>query len=535
MPDRPTFNLIEEHWIPVLRTGEHLPVERSIRQALREMKDTDRLACDPPIIEAAILRLLLAIVIDAVDDVPRSRADAEEAATEGFDLGRIDAYLDAHRDRFDLFDPVVPFGQVAGLATTKGAVKPVSLLSCTLPTGNGVPLFVPIDDADRLTFVPAEAARWLLTCQLFDGGAIKSGAIGDPVVRQGKTTGNPPAIGGQFCVTVAEGRTLADTLTVNIPYIPDGLARDDAPWWRRDPPTAAWESRRPFGILDQLTWQSRRIRLEHDQDGTVTGCVVTAGDRSEGFTESRYVEPHATLRYTKRGDTWRPASFRAAKSAWRELDALIATTEAEQPADGDRLTTTPLQQYPEKFEALDIPITVALYGVEYDSNRASVTDLIADRVALPASALLQSSRSRMLLTRIVRDADELRHGLNTLENDLRRCVAAAAKPWDQGDKPGDRFVHLIDTDVRQIFADAVAGDLEVLAGRWRRVAVRAAAVVADEVFASFGPRVFSGFDEQRDGKAAIRHRAATADRRWRARLYDRIGEVRDLPSEEEVA
>lgn len=535
MPDRPTFNLIDELWIPVLRTGEHLPVDLSIRDALRAMQEIDRLACDPPIIEAAIIRLLLAIVIDASGDVPRDRVEAEEAASAGFDLAAIDAYLDAHRGRFDLFDPVAPFGQVAGLATATGAVKPVSLLACTLPTGNGVPLFVPVDDADRLTFTPADAARWLLTCQLFDGGAIKSGAIGDPAVRAGKTTGNPPAIGGQFGVTIAEGRTLADTLTVNTPYIPHGLDRDDAPWWRRDPPTAVWENRRPFGILDQLTWQSRRIRLVHDADGTVTGCVVTAGDRSEDFTQSLYVEPHVTLRYTKKGDAWRPASFRAAKSAWRELDALIATTRADQPADGDRLTTTPLRQYPEKFQDLDMPITVALYGVEYDSNRASVTDLIADRVSLPASALLHSSRSRMLLTRIVQDADELRQGLNALENDLRRCVAAAPSAWDQGDKPGDRFVHLIDTDVRQIFAEVAAGDLEALAGRWRRIAFRAATTVADEVFASFGPRVFSGFDEARDGKAPIRHRAATADRRWRARLSKCIGESRALPSQEEVA
>lgn len=535
MPDHPEFNLVDEAWVPALRAGEHLPAELSLRQVLREMGEIDRLACDPPIIEPALLRLLLAIVIDAKGDVSRSAIEAGEYEAEGFDLGGIDRYLDVHRDRFDLFDPAMPFAQVAGLATATGTVKPVSLLACTLPAGNGVPLFVPIDDGDSLTFTPAEAARWLLTCHLFDGGAIKSGAVGDPATKSGKTTGNPPAIGGRFGVTIPEGRTLADTLMVNIPFIPDGLAPDDAPWWKREHPTPVWQLRPPKGILDQLTWQSRRIRLEHTTDGIVTGCVIAAGDRSEGFTQSMYTEPHVTTRYAKKDDTWRPILYRAGKSAWRDLEALVATQQGSAPEDGRRLTTTPLRQFPEKFQDLDIPITVAIYGVNYDANRASVTDMVADRVSLPSKALHENTDTRALLLRIVEDADELRLGLNNLDNDLRRCVAAAPNAWDQGDKPGDRFVHLIDADVRRIFAEAAGGDHEELAARWRQLAHRAAASVADEVFASYGPRVFSGYDELPEGRQPIRHRAAKADRRWRARLYDRVGEPDGQSSKEGVA
>lgn len=255
-----TFDLVHEAWVPVLVAGrrQDLPLQ----DALVRAHEIDGLAMDDPLQAVAVLRqVLLPVALDALG-APRTEDEWgcrwEAGALGG---GVLRDYLDQHAGRFDLFHPTCPFAQVAGLHTAKDEAKPVSLLLPAVATGNNVPLFSARTEADPPALTPAEAVRALLATHCWDTAAIKSGAVGDPEVRAGKTTGNPTGPLGQLGVVVPLGRSLAETILLNLRIIPQGLRGGDRPQWRAEPSTAAWRRRPSLGDLDLLTWQSRRMRL----------------------------------------------------------------------------------------------------------------------------------------------------------------------------------------------------------------------------------------------------------------------------------
>lgn len=536
MPAQPSFNLIDEPWVEVLYHGSVRPEHVSLRQLFDDMASIGRLVGDPPVIEAVLQRLLLAITIDAHGGCPSDLAGWRELADRGLDRGRIDDYLDQHHSRFDLFDPEVPFAQVAGLHTNSG-VKPVTLLMATMPSGNNVPLHVPVTDRDDLQLSPAEAARWLLTCHAIDGGGIKSGATADPNAKHGKVTA-PKGVMGFFGVTIPEGGNVEQTLLLNTPCTPasDTERAADRPWWRRsNHPDAAWSEREPDGLLDRLTWLSRRIRLERDGDGTVTGCVITAGDappmaQAHKDNRGRSVppqahEPHVTTQYVQKTKAdpgrWAPKVWTAGVAGWRHLDSLLATVAGGMPTAGSVQPPLVLQQLASKAHHLDLIATAALYGVEYDSNGASVTDLAADRFTLPVDALEYGSETRDFVLLMVTSVDSIRNALNGLHGDLRRCLG---EDRTVADVPADRFVHDIDPVLRQLLHDAAHdADLDRLEEVWCAAARSAALRVADEVFDEFPPRVFIGHDTKPPSGKPVRHRAAQADLRFLAAVRDAVG------------
>ncbi|MBK8460679.1 MAG: type I-E CRISPR-associated protein Cse1/CasA [Micropruina sp.] len=72
----------------------------------------------------------------------------------------------------------------------------------------------------------AEAARWLIHCQAFDPAGIKTGALGDPRVKAGKGYSfGYPAWSGNLGLLIAEGRTLRETLLLNLPLYFENSSR----------------------------------------------------------------------------------------------------------------------------------------------------------------------------------------------------------------------------------------------------------------------------------------------------------------------
>lgn len=132
----PTFNLVDEPWIEVVTTaGEAQAL--SLRDAFHRAPDVRRLAGELPTQDAAVLRLLLAILYRAL---PVSDGD-EESTTEIWQgwwregqlpPGPVDDYLDAWKDRFDLLDRERPFFQVAELHTASGRTSGVGALIADL-------------------------------------------------------------------------------------------------------------------------------------------------------------------------------------------------------------------------------------------------------------------------------------------------------------------------------------------------------------------------------------------------------------------
>ena len=493
-----TFPLLEQPWVPVMKGG--LRCEVSLREALSRAREIAELAVDDPLQAVAVLRqVLLPVVLDAFGMPADGREWAERWAAGSFDAGALSSYFAEHAERFDLFDSVRPFGQVAGLRTERDETKPVSLLLAATATGNNVPLFTPRTESDPPALSPAEAARALLAAQCWDTAAIKSGAVDDPRMKAGKTTGNPTGPLGQLGVIVPFGRTLFETLMLNTPILADGVGGEDRPQWRAEPATAEWEPRPAKGLLDLLTWQSRRIRLvpEFDRTGAVVvrRVVVAAGDRLDPLP---MYEPHTAWRRNPnpragQGPVW-PVRHQPGRAAWRGLASMLASG----PTTATAISTSRLlAQLPDLCRSgrlpKDLRLQVLTVGVEYGNRFAVVEDVMVDLIPLPVLALTDSDVRKFLLD-VVGQADELRDAANRLGDDLRRAAGGEKLPWDRSQRLGDALVHQFTPVVRRMLAGLqdkphLVDDAEAA---WRQTAARLALEAAEPALAAAPPEAFLG-------------------------------------------
>ncbi|MFF7453817.1 type I-E CRISPR-associated protein Cse1/CasA [Kitasatospora sp. NPDC008115] len=328
----PSFDLVSRPWLPVQRL-DGTTAELSLRQVFAEATTLRRLVGDVPTQEFALMRLLLAVLHDAVDG-PAELEDWEDLWDDPDCFAAVGRYLDRYREHFDLLHPRTPFFQVAGLRTEKDEIASLNRLVADVP--NGDPFFsMRMPSVGRLSF--AEAARWLVHAHAFDTAGIKSAAVGDGRAKKGKVyplgTGWSGGLGG----ILAEGDDLRATLLLNLVAADTPGARfrrDDRPSWRRGPygpepdGEAADPACRPSGPRDLYTWQSRRIRLHHDASA-VTGVVLSYGDPLAA-QDRRFVEPLTGWRRSRaqekklgRVPVYLPHQHDPARSAWRGLPALL--------------------------------------------------------------------------------------------------------------------------------------------------------------------------------------------------------------------
>lgn len=522
------FDLTAEPWVPVTASGSRTEV--SVRSVLLDAHEMDGLAVDDPLQAVAVFRQVLLPVVLHAFGAPR---DVDEwhrrHRVRQFDAGVVTAYLDEHAPRFDLFDPVQPFAQVAGLQPSSGETKPVSLLIPQLASGNNVPLFSARTDNDPPALTPAEAARAVLSGQCWDTAAIKTGALGDPKMRTGKTTGNPTGPLGQLGVVIPLGATLFETLMLSVPVIPQGLRREDRPQWAGDVLDQTWSWRSPVGLLDLLTWQARRIRLIPDVGSggmRISRVIVCAGDRMETLPHD--VEPHTGWKRVEKPKAnepaHRPDRHQPGKSAWRGLAALVATkdpTSERKTASGAIKQVAALRE--EGLLPDDFPLHALVVGVVYGSQSAVIEDVVADVLPLPMLALFDHAGNevRETLLEVVGHAEDLRVAANRLGDDLRAAAGADKVPWDKGQRLGDLLVHAFTPTVRRLLTGLQQRpeDAERAGLAWRVVARRITVDTAAPVLDAVPATAFlgRGLDERYPA------RLATAEATFRRRLTDILG------------
>ncbi|QMU18110.1 type I-E CRISPR-associated protein Cse1/CasA [Streptomyces pristinaespiralis] len=100
------FGLTTQPWIPVLR-GDGTQDELSLREVFAQAAGLRRIVGDLPTQEFALVRLMLAVVHDALDG-PQDIEDWSDLWADERCFAPVDAYLDAHRGRFDLLDAQAP-------------------------------------------------------------------------------------------------------------------------------------------------------------------------------------------------------------------------------------------------------------------------------------------------------------------------------------------------------------------------------------------------------------------------------------------
>jgi CRISPR system Cascade subunit CasA len=540
------LNLVDDPWLPAQYADGR--VERvSLRTVLLEADQVRALPVESPTLLPAVLRQALLPLLWGAVGVPASMGEwarrREAGRLSPAEREQVEASLVEQRDRFFLFDEKRPFAQVGGLEASSGETKPVSLLIPSVATGNNVPMFTAFPEDYPFSLSAEDAALWLLHAHCWDTAAIKTGAKGDGQAKQGKTTGNPTGPLGQYGVVVPEGSSLYETLLLNTPVIPDGLPARDRPQWAGEGPAGpGWESRPARGLLDALTWQSRRIRLfpeETDAGVRVSRVLVCAGDRLSGVRPES--EWHTAWTYTakpKKGQApLRPRRHRADEHAWQGMAALL---ELGREGDEGPRTSGLLDQL-SRLEVAghlpeDFPLQVRTCGVVYGNQSAVVEDMLADALPLPVAALAADSRTRGAVLEAVDQAWRLSAALNGLSADLRRAEGAEPLPWDKGQRPSAEFLQSVDLPMRRLLrglqAEAADDDrIEQGMTAWEQVLQELAWKVAVDLLAAASPSTFLGRKEKEGGRV---WRAAFAERAFRRTAHQVLYRAAEARQAEET-
>lgn len=305
-----SFNLVDEPWLPCVRPDGSRTL-LSLRDTLTQAHQLQSLSGDSPPETAALHRLLLAILHRIFGP-----ADHDQWATL-WDLGRweqdvVNAYLDQWRHRFDLFDTQYPFYQAED-----PRMKPKSTISLShdRASGNNATLFDHHTEETGESLSLAQAARVLVTSQAY-------GLAGLSGISQTFTDG--PCAGG--IVFLVEGDNLWQTLLLNMIGYPTRdnempHSAEDRPVWEMDNPFEP-ERQVPFGYLDYLTWQNRRVLLLPERvDGAICVRNMVMGPALrlsfEVLDTMQHYRPHEKLGHVA-------ISFSENRVLWRDSATLFS-------------------------------------------------------------------------------------------------------------------------------------------------------------------------------------------------------------------
>jgi CRISPR system Cascade subunit CasA len=327
----PSFNLIDQPWIPCAPRGGGAPKLLGILNTLADAHELREIADDSPLVTVGLHRLLLAIlhrVLRGPSSVEEWRALKERGR---FDAQQIGDYLERWRSCFDLFDAERPFYQVSFMAevNTVAAAK----LAHEKASGNNITLF-DHTTAENGALTPAQAARYLVAFQAFAGG----GGVSTPFYL------SDAPLARDYTV-LARGETVFETLLLNlVRYTKDDpiawLGSDDLPAWERDERREPQqEGTIPEGYLDYLTWQSRVVHLVVDE---TTGLVRQCQIRQRFRVSQNVFDPFKAYRKIEEKG-WLARRLSEERAVWRDSHALLEVAKDALEANSRR---------PEVFEWL---------------------------------------------------------------------------------------------------------------------------------------------------------------------------------------
>jgi CRISPR system Cascade subunit CasA len=390
-----SFNLLDEPWIRLRdRSGLH---EASLREVLAGAHDVIALAGELPTQDAAVLRLLLAVLHRSFAGDPRRPVDVwrELWETPTLPMTAVDEYLATVTHRFDLLDPEAPFFQAGGITAGKSS----GLIKLIADVPDGQPYFTTRAGRDLESLSFAEAARWLVHAQAFDPSGIKTGVLGDPRVKGGK--GYPIGTGwsGRCGLVILEGANLRETLLLNLVLgVPESDPEADLPVWERSPLGPGVERRHPepLGPADIMTWPVRRILLHREGD-RVVDVLLGNGDRIEPRNRQDVETMTAWRRSANQekvhgGTVYMPRPHDPSRALWRGLAGILV----ERPDAGAIKNAAPAVLPPTNIAWLarlrlagaihaEHPIRLHGVGMSYGTQDASIEAVFDDTLTMRAA------------------------------------------------------------------------------------------------------------------------------------------------------
>ncbi len=509
----PDYNLLDEPWIPV-RLLDGTVTDVGLLELLRRTNDIADLACELPTQNIAIQRLVLAVAYRVA--TPIDAGDWARQWDEGAPTDQMIGYLEQWRDRFYLFGGRYPFMQVADLRTAKDAVSGLEKLIADVP--NGEQFFTTRHGEAIARISVAEAARWLVHAQAYDPSGIRSGAVGDSLVKSGKGYPIGPAWCGHLGIVWIKGGNLDETVVLNL--VPADTLElqgititsewDGCTWEAAAPETSirgdyslldASGTPKPLSIPRLLTWHSRRIRLSGDRTG-VTGVVLAQGDKLAPQQMHRY-EPQSLWRYSTpqskkfKQDVYMPRKFEAGRALWRNLPGTLPAVTHVQGVDKQQkpefIPSATLSFHYNLQESLITTtypkhMRIQAVGVTYGPQEATFEDIYSDELTLSV-AVMRADRPDLAaeIDRNVRRTEEVSRAVGMLAANLARAAGESGDGAGDGarDRAKERFFAIVDDPFRSWIAqvDGHASPREV-GQMWEQILRRCANNLAGELIAS---------------------------------------------------
>ena len=388
----PSFDLRLEPWIPVIYT-DGTAGGTGLQEALTRAHEIREIYTDSPAEVIALNRLLLALTVRIFPDTEGDEWFSwwDEGA---FDEDQITDYFSKWEDRFDLLDAKYPFYQVTEKQGEK--LQPIIYLNLD-ESAYTSSLFSHDDLKEDKRLSLAEAARGIVTTQYSSIGGLSSQPF--------RYTFNAPFI--KKGVVWIRGETLFHSLMLNAPPDPDarmgGKRKGDKPVWEAKDEIAS-EKRPHLGLLDYLTWQSRRlaIEVEEDEEGQVmaTGLRITGGDTVDPEVTD---DPMIAYSYNDRTKGLLPLGFREDRVLWRDSTVLFTRTDADKGAHPP-LT---LQWLDDEYSiASSYQLYLEVFGLVTD--RAKISLWQRESIPLYSSYLYDPSLSQQLQLSLERAEDQVR-------------------------------------------------------------------------------------------------------------------------------
>ncbi len=311
----PTFNLIDESWIPVIDLEGH-GTEVSMRHALAHAHEYQSVTATSGLATASILRLLLA-VLHRTHDTSSRRAWGNLYQQGYFEEQALEAYWRTWSYRFDLFDPERPFYQQhAG----RDDLNPKQIIEIYPGISTAAHYNHRVKN-EEFFLTPGQSACGLLVSQTFGTGI---GVIPSEKISIKASTWN------SGLVFFIQGDSLFETLIYNLHRYDESNPSPEL--FQSDADRPNWEAANPYeprdhplGYLDYLTWPSRRVRLIPEiVDGVV---VVRKFIDFVGLGPPKIRDPfkfyHRNMKAKPDEEPFYPAKLNIQRALWRNSGAVL--------------------------------------------------------------------------------------------------------------------------------------------------------------------------------------------------------------------
>ena len=445
------FNLLTEPWVRV-RRPDNTVQEVSLTDALLHAQDYVDLAGEMPTQDAAMLRLLLAVLFTVfsrvnVEGEPEPFEEEDDALARWGDLWQLGHfpeqplrdYLEQWKERFWLFHPTHPFWQVPG-AEIGTACSAAMLNGEMIESKNKLRLF-PLyagQSKERLSY--PQAARWLLSVNGFDDTSLKPKEKNLPSISVGWL--------GSLGYIQALGNNLYETLMLNLTLLKDGREywSENRPCWELETPRSAERTKIPCpdDPAQLLTLQSRRLLL-HRTEGMVDGYFALGGDffsKENAFAEQMTVWRNAAKK--NEPAVFVPCRHDPARQFWREFPAVFCQDSGHRP--GVVRWTEKLQE--QRLGILDSrrKVHFRIVGVLY-ATQNHIEDIFSDSLTFQAGLLDElSCKWQERIVREINNCEKAAQCVGYLAQDI--AIAAGNKNENVGGSVRAQFYFAVDQPFR---------------------------------------------------------------------------------------